>query len=73
MMDEMLDCFHDHVNTCVDPLSVVSFSSQPYVFVVFLFPRGGAEEVAGRDKCGLPATGAGQGANQEDRLGAENE
>lgn len=38
-----------------------------------MFSRGGAEEAAGRDQCGLPAAGAGEGAQQEDRPGAEDE
>lgn len=35
--------------------------------------RGGAEEAAGRNQCGLAAAGAGEGAEQEDRPGAEDE
>lgn len=38
-----------------------------------VFSRGGAEEASGRDQCGLPETGAGEGAKQEDRPGAEDE
>lgn len=35
--------------------------------------RGGTEEATGRNQCGLPAAGAGEGAEQEDRPGAEDE
>lgn len=40
---------------------------------VLCFSRGGAEEAAGRDQCGLSAAGAGQRAKQEDGPGAEDE
>ena len=40
---------------------------------MFYFSRGGVEEAAGRDQCGLPAAGAGERAKQEDRPGAEDE
>lgn len=43
----------------------------PTVSVVF--SRGGAEEAAGRNQCGLSAAGAGERAKQEDRPGAEDE
>lgn len=39
----------------------------------FDFPRGGAEEAAGGDQCGLPAAGAGKGAEQKAGSGAEDE
>lgn len=38
-----------------------------------MFSRGGAEEAARRDQCGLAAAGAGERAQQEDRPGAEDE
>lgn len=38
-----------------------------------VFFRGGAEEAAGRDQCGLSAAGAGERAKQEARPGAEDE
>lgn len=41
--------------------------------VCVVLSRGGAEEAAGRDQCGLSAAGAGERAEQEDRPGAEDE
>ncbi len=41
--------------------------------ICVVFSRGGAEEAAGRDQRGLPAAGAGERAEQEDRSGAEDE
>lgn len=38
-----------------------------------MFFRGGAEEAARRDQCGLSAAGAGPRAGQEDGTGAEDE
>lgn len=38
-----------------------------------LSSRGGAEEAAGRNQCGLTAARTGEGAEQEDRPGAEDE
>lgn len=42
-------------------------------WVCVVLCRGGTEETTGRDQCGLPAAGAGEGAEQEDRPGAEDE
>lgn len=44
-----------------------------YQNVCVVFSRGGAEEAAGRDQCGLTATRAGERAEQEDRSGTEDE
>lgn len=40
---------------------------------VSMLSRGGAEEAAGRNECGLTAARAGEGAEQEDGPGAEDE
>lgn len=47
--------------------------SEILIFTVVVFCRGGAEEAAGRDQCGLPAAGAGERAKQEDGPGTEDE
>lgn len=41
--------------------------------VCVVLSRGGAEEAAGRDQCGLSAAGTGERTEQKDRPGAKDE
>lgn len=87
VLDKMLHIKFEFLHTYQMPFSwpwLCVWSSSGCIFFIsrfeilissacVVFSRGGAEETAGRDQCGLSEAGAGERAKQEDRLGAEDE